>query len=145
MVEITQQPIDPQAVVAEVASEKAGAVATFDGVVRNQARGKRVTHLFYEGYSPMALKELERIRQETLQRWPGTRVAIVHRLGRLEIGESSVFIAVSSAHRAAAFEACRHVIDTLKTSVPIWKKEHYEDGETWIEGYSQQGRPAHSQ
>ncbi|MEE8584599.1 MAG: molybdenum cofactor biosynthesis protein MoaE [Acidobacteriota bacterium] len=145
MVEITQHPIDPQAMVAKVAAEKAGALVTFDGVVRNQARGKRVTHLFYEGYSPMALKELERIRQEALKRWPGTRVAIAHRLGRLEIGESSVFIAVSSAHRAAAFEACRHVIDTLKTSVPIWKKEHYEDGETWIEGYSQAGRPAHSQ
>ncbi len=145
MVEITQQPIDPQAVVAKVASEEAGAVVTFDGVVRNHARGKRVTHLFYEGYSPMALKEMQRIREGTLKRWQGTKVAIVHRLGRLEIGESSVFIAVSSAHRSAAFEACRNVIDQLKSSVPIWKKEHYEDGETWIEGYSQESRPAHSQ
>ena len=85
----------------------------------------------------MALKELEKIRVEAMQRWPLNGMAIVHRVGRMEIGESSVVIAVSSAHREDAFEACRFAIDTLKTIVPIWKKEHYEDGEVWIEGYGQ--------
>jgi len=85
----------------------------------------------------MALKELEKIRAEAMQRWPLNGMAIVHRVGRMEIGESSVVIAVSSAHRKDAFEACRFAIDTLKKTVPIWKKEHYEDGEVWIEGYGQ--------
>jgi molybdopterin synthase catalytic subunit len=108
---------------------------TFDGVVREHARGKAVTHLFYEAYPRMALKEMEKIRLEAMSRWPIHEMAIVHRVGRLEIGESSVFVAVSSAHRGDAFEACRHAIDTLKKTVPIWKKEHYRDGEVWIEGY----------
>lgn len=135
MTEIVSQPIDVPAVLRSVTSPQAGAVVTFDGTVRNHARGKKVTHLFYESYGEMALPEMEKIRQEALRRWPIQKLSIVHRIGQIEIGESSVFIAVSAAHRKDAFEACRFVIDTLKTTVPIWKKEHYEDGEVWIEGY----------
>ena len=134
MIEIVTSPIDPKQVVEAVSSPAAGAVVTFDGTIRNHARGKPVTHLFYEAYAPMALKELKKIQREAMRRWPLQKMALVHRLGRMEIGESSVFIAVSAAHRADAFEACRFAIDTLKTNVPIWKKEFYEDGEVWIEG-----------
>jgi molybdopterin synthase catalytic subunit len=135
VIELVTTPIDPDQVVRTVASPKAGAVVTFDGIVRDHARGKSVTHLFYEAYPEMAKTEMAKIREQALERWPLQGLAIVHRTGRLEIGESSVFIAVASAHRADAFEACRFAIDTLKTSVPIWKQEHYEDGEVWIEGY----------
>ena len=121
--------------IEEASSPKAGAIVTFDGVVRNHARGKKVTHLYYEAYPKMAEKEMTKIREETIKRWSLEGMAMVHRIGRLEIGDSSVFIAISSSHRAEAFEACRFAIDSLKTSVPIWKKEHYEDGEIWIEGY----------
>jgi len=135
VIELVTTPIDHVEVVRSVASPRAGAVATFDGVVRDHARGKAVTHLFYEAYPEMAKTEMVRIREQAFEKWPLQGMAIVHRTGRLEVGESSVFIAVASAHRADAFEACRFAIDTLKTSVPIWKKEHYEDGEVWIEGY----------
>ncbi len=135
MIELVQGPIDRASVVEAVASPEAGAIATFDGTVRRTARGKVVRHLFYEAYSAMAVKEMAKIREEALRRFPILEMAIVHREGRMEIGESSVFIAVSSAHRGDAFDACRFAIDTLKTTVPIWKKEHYLDGEVWIEGY----------
>lgn len=133
MIRLVSEPIDPQAVVQAVSSPQAGAVVTFDGVVRNHARGKEVTHLYYEAYPEMAWAQMRKIRQQAMERWPLTGMAIVHRIGRLEIGESSVFIAVSSPHRKDAFEACRFAIDTLKQCVPIWKKEHYRDGEVWIE------------
>ncbi len=135
MIRIVQEPIDAEPILRAVARPECGAVVTFDGVVRRTARGKTVTHLFYDAYQPMALKEMSKIREEAMGRWPIHEMAIVHRLGRLEIGESSVFVAVSAPHRGDAFEACRHAIDTLKKTVPIWKKEHYEDGEVWIEGY----------
>ena len=135
MIRIVEGPIDRNAVIEEASSSKAGAIVTFDGVVRNHARGKKVTHLYYEAYPKMAEKEMTKIREETIKRWSLEGMAMVHRIGRLEIGDSSVFIAISSSHRAEAFEACRFAIDSLKTSVPIWKKEHYEDGEIWIEGY----------
>ncbi len=135
MIRIVESKIDREEVVQSVATPESGAIATFDGTVRNQSREKPVTHLHYEAFPEMALKELEKIRAEAMQRWPLNGMAIVHRVGRMEIGESSVFIAVSSAHRKDAFEACRFAIDTLKTTVPIWKKEHYQDGEVWIEGY----------
>ena len=128
-------PIDRLAVLKAVFRPDAGAVVTFDGTVRNHAHGKPVTHLYYETYREMALREMENIRQRALQQWSLGELAIVHRVGRLDIGESSVFVAVSSAHRAEAFQACRFTIDTLKTTVPIWKREHYQDGEVWIEGY----------
>ena len=137
MIRIVESKIDREEVVQSVATPESGAIATFDGTVRNQSREKPVTHLYYEAFPEMALKELEKIRAEAMQRWSLNGMAIVHRVGRMEIGESSVFIAVSSAHRKEAFEACRFAIDTLKTIVPIWKKEHYQDGEVWIEGYGQ--------
>jgi len=137
MIRIVESKIDREEIVQSVSTPESGAIATFDGMVRNHAREKPVTHLHYEAFPEMALKEMEKIRAEALLRWPLNGMAIVHRVGRMEIGESSVFIAVSSAHRKDAFEACRFAIDTLKTTVPIWKKEHYEDGEVWIEGYGQ--------
>ncbi len=137
MIRIVKSKIDREEIVQSVATPESGAIATFDGMVRNHARERPVTHLHYEAFPEMALKELEKIRAEAMQRWPLNGMAIVHRVGRMEIGESSVFIAVSSAHRKDAFEACRFAIDTLKTTVPIWKKEHYQDGEVWIEGYGQ--------
>ena len=137
MICMVDSTIDRRKVVDSVAGPCSGAIVTFDGTVRDNARGKTVTHLSYEAYPEMALKELQKIRDQAMQRWPLNRMAIVHRIGRMEIGESSVFIAVSSAHRGDAFEACRFAIDTLKTTVPIWKKEHYQDGEVWIEGYDQ--------
>ncbi len=135
MIELVKTPIDRGAVLEAVASPEAGAVAAFDGTVRRTARGKEVRYLYYEAYPAMAVKEMAKIRDEALRRFPILDLAIVHRIGRLEIGESSVFIAVSSAHRGDAFQACRFAIDTLKTTVPIWKKEHYVDGEVWIEEY----------
>ncbi len=135
MIRIVKSKIDREEIVQSVATPESGAIATFDGMVRNHARERPVTHLHYEAFPEMALKELEKIRAEAMQRWPLNGMAIVHRVGRMEIGESSVFIAVSSAHRKDAFEACRFAIDTLKTTVPIWKKEHYQDGEVWIEDY----------
>ena len=137
MIRIVEDQIDFDEVIQAVSSQSAGALVTFDGRVRELSRGKRVTHLYYEVYEEMALRELEALREEVLEKWPVSNVAIVHRVGRLEIGESSVVIAVSSPHRREAFEACRYLIDTLKTRVPIWKKESYEDGETWIEGPEQ--------
>ena len=137
MIDIVESPIDRRKVVDSVTTPGSGAIVTFDGTVRDNARGKPVTHLYYEAYPEMALKELHKIRDQAMQRWPLNEVSIIHRVGRMEIAESSVFIAVSSAHRGDAFEACRFAIDTLKTTVPIWKKEHYEDGEVWIEGYEQ--------
>lgn len=135
MIQIIDAPINRQETIQSVASPEAGAIVTFDGVVRNNARGKKVTHLYYEAYAELARRELQKIENTAMQRWPLQAIAIVHRVGRLEIGESSVFIVVSAAHRHDAFEASRYAIDTLKTTVPIWKKEHYEDGEVWIEGH----------
>lgn len=135
MIRIVESAIDREKLVQSVSSSGSGAIVTFDGTVRDNAREKPVTHLYYEAFPEMALKELEKIRAEAMRCWPLNDMAIVHRVGRMEIGESSVVIAVSSAHRQAAFEACRWAIDTLKTTVPIWKKEHYQDGEVWVEGY----------
>ncbi len=133
-VELTAGPIDPRAVEARVAHAGAGAVCTFHGVTRDHNLGREVGHLEYEAYPAMALPALDRIAADIAARWPGARAALVHRVGRLEIGEASVVIAVSAPHRAAAFEACRYAIDALKTTVPIWKKEVWADGEAWIEG-----------
>jgi molybdopterin synthase catalytic subunit len=106
----------------------------FEGVVRNQTRGRTTLYLDYEAYEEMALEQLELLADEALRRFQIRDVAIVHRLGRLEIGETSVLIAVLSAHRGAAFDACRWLIDTLKGTVPIWKKEYFEDGAVWADG-----------
>jgi molybdopterin synthase catalytic subunit len=132
MVLLTREPIDLAALHATTAAD--GAVCLFVGVVRNENDGRAVRHLEYEAYEDMALPLMHEIADAARRRWPVTSVRLVHRLGRMEIGEASVAVAVASPHRAEAFEACRYVIDALKTSVPIWKKEFYADGAVWREG-----------
>lgn len=132
MYEIVAQPIDAAAVAAAVGDPAAGAICTFVGTTRDHHQGRRVTQLEYEAYPEMALAELRKIGAEAARRWPIARVAIVHRIGVVPIGESSVVIAVSAAHRDAAFDACRYAIDRLKEVVPIWKKEHFVGGAVWI-------------
>lgn len=134
LADVTRDPIDVTLTEAAVSHPGAGAVVSFSGVVRDNNRGEQVTHLEYEAYEPMARAELRRIAGEVAERWPGSRVAVLHRIGRLEIGEASVVISVSSPHRAAAFEGCRHVIERIKETVPIWKREHAGSGEVWLEG-----------
>jgi MoaE-MoaD fusion protein len=133
-VALTRAEIQAEPLILKVRTPADGAVVTFDGCVRNHSLGRRTLHLEYESYEPMALSEMRAIGDELHKMFAIDRVAIVHRLGRLEIGETSVFIAVSAAHRAAAFEACRWAIDTLKRTVPIWKKEFFEDGAVWADG-----------
>ena len=132
-IEVTTEPLSERAVAQAVEDPGAGALALFSGVVRNQTGGRRVKFLEYEAHGPMAVAKMREIGRAIRERWPMVgRIALVHRIGRLEIGESSVMIAVSSPHRGEAFEACRFAIDTLKETVPIWKKEHFEDGEVWV-------------
>jgi MoaE-MoaD fusion protein len=125
-------PLDVAAVLREVESPEAGAVASFVGTVRRHSRGRDVVHLDYEAYEEMAEEMLAQLGSELTERHGLTAVAIHHRLGRVEIGEASVAIAVSAPHRSAALDACREAIETLKTSIPLWKKEVYEGGEEWI-------------
>jgi len=132
MVRLTRSPIDLSELLA--ASPVDGALCLFAGVVRNHNATRAVGHLEYEAYEEMALAELRSIEMDARHQWPISELRIVHRLGRLEIGEVSVAVAVTSPHRAEAFDACRHVIDTLKKTVPIWKKEFYADGSVWLEG-----------
>jgi molybdopterin synthase catalytic subunit len=129
---VTEKPLSLQAVVDEVADENAGAVATFTGTVRRQSRGREVERLEYEAYAEMAEDVMARLAADLQSRHELCAVAIHHRVGRLELGEASVVIAVSAPHRQAALEACREAIDTLKETVPLWKKEVYEGGEEWI-------------
>jgi molybdopterin synthase catalytic subunit len=129
---LTSDAIDLEAVVAEVADKRAGAIATFVGTTRVTSRGRTVTHLEYEAFEGMAEQEMERIAEDLLRRYDLVAVAITHRVGRVEIGESSVAIAISAPHRADALAACKDAIDTLKETVPLWKKEVYEGGEEWI-------------
>jgi molybdopterin synthase catalytic subunit len=130
---MTSEPLSEAAATAAVAHPEAGGLVVFSGVVRNETGGRRVKFLEYEAYQPMAEARMREIGQMVRARWPGVKaVAMVHRVGRLEIGEASVIIAVSAAHRAEAFEACRYAIDRLKETVPVWKKEHFEDGEVWV-------------
>lgn len=132
VIELTDAPISTDRVLRAVADPRAGAVVLFLGVVRDNARGRRVDHLIYEAYEALARRELEKIAAAATARWPVTRVAIVHRTGRLGVGEPSVAVAVSAPHRGEAFEAGRYMIDTLKQTVPIWKKEVWEGGAAWI-------------
>jgi MoaE-MoaD fusion protein len=130
---VVDEPLSPDAIAAAVDDPGAGGVVVFSGVVRNQTDGRPVKFLEYEAHAPMAEAKMREIGDAARARWAGVRrVAILHRIGRLEIGESSVLIAVSAAHRGDAFEACRYAIDTLKRTVPVWKKEHFEDGEIWV-------------
>jgi molybdopterin synthase catalytic subunit len=131
VVELTRSPIDLAALQAAAPSD--GALCLFVGVVRDHHQGRAVSRLEYEAYEEMALAELAAIEREARRRWPLGDLRIVHRLGPLEIGEASVAVAVVSPHRAEAFEACRYAIDTLKQTAPIWKKEFYADGSSWIE------------
>ncbi len=131
---IVREPIDTQRTVAAIKRGEDGATVVFEGVVRNQTRGRKTLYLDYEAYEEMALGQIESLADQAVHRFRIREVAIVHRLGRLEIGETSVLIAVASAHRAAAFDACHWLIDTLKRTVPIWKKEYFEDGAVWADG-----------
>jgi molybdopterin synthase catalytic subunit len=131
---LIHDPIDPATLIDHVRAAADGAVVTFDGCVRNQSHGRRTLYLDYEAYEPMAVAKMREIAAAARGQFSIDRVAIAHRLGRLEIGETSVFIAVSAPHRPAAFDACRFAIDTLKRTVPIWKKEYFEDGAVWADG-----------
>jgi molybdopterin synthase catalytic subunit/molybdopterin converting factor small subunit len=131
---LVREKIDTQGVLAKLKQPAAGAAVVFEGVVRDNTRARRTLYLDYEAYEEMALKQMDVLAEQALQQFPIRDVAMVHRLGRLEIGEASVLIVVASAHRAAAFDACRWLIDTLKRTVPIWKKEHFEDGVVWADG-----------
>jgi len=131
---IVRGAIDTPGVLARIKHGEDGAAVVFEGVVRNQTRGRRTLYLDYEAYEEMALAEMEKLAEQALKQFAVRDVALVHRLGRLEIGETSVLIVVASAHRAAAFDACRWLIDTLKRTVPIWKKEYFEDGAVWADG-----------
>lgn len=132
--EITREPINIADLRARLLRGDSGAVVIFDGVVRNNTKGRPTRYLEYEGYEEMALKTLRQIGREVHEQWSINRFGVVHRLGRMEISESSVVIIVTSAHRRIAFEACHYAIDRLKKIVPIWKKEFFEDGEVWVEG-----------
>ena len=128
---LLRSPIDAAAIVRDVRADPDGAIVTFDGFVRNESHGRRTLYLDYEAYETMALSKMREIGQLLHEKFAIHRLAIVHRLGRLQIGETSVFIAVSAPHRGPAFDACRLAIDTLKRTVPIWKKEYFQDGAVW--------------
>ncbi|MBL5767586.1 molybdenum cofactor biosynthesis protein MoaE [Heyndrickxia sporothermodurans] len=130
--EIIKEPISIESVVSKVVQREAGAITTFIGTVRELTNGKRTLYLEYEAYISMAVKKLEQIGQEISERWPGTKTAITHRIGRLGITDIAVVIATSTPHRAESYEANRYAIERIKEIVPIWKKEHWEDGEKWI-------------
>lgn len=133
-VSLVHQRIDAHPTVTSLERPEDGALVIFDGLVRNNTRGRRTLYLVYEAYEEMALAQMRELAVKALADFAIRDAAIVHRLGRIEVGESSVLIAVASAHRAAAFDACRWLIDTLKKTVPIWKKEHFEDGAIWADG-----------
>jgi molybdopterin converting factor subunit 1 len=133
-VSIIREPIDTLAALDRMKRGEDGAAVVFEGVVRNQTRGRKTLYLDYEAYADMALRQMEGLREQALKQFQVRDVVLIHRLGRLTIGETSVLIVVASAHRAAAFDACRWLIDTLKRTVPIWKKEYFEDGAVWADG-----------
>ena len=135
MITLTVDPIDVATALAYLQSDQAGAIDLFLGVVRDNTQERPVDRLEYEAYDRMAITEMQKIADEAQQRWPILRYAIIHRKGTLTIGETAVFIGVSTAHRADAFEACRYIIDTIKQTVPIWKKEVFTDGEAWVNAH----------
>jgi len=134
VIQLTREPLDRGALVTAVSYPSVGGIVVFEGVVRDNARGKQVRYLEYDAYEEMAMEQIRTIIAEAQQRWGVERVAVAHRFGRLKIGEASIIIVVASPHRSEAFDACRYIIDTLKRTVPIWKKEVTTDGETWVEG-----------
>ncbi|MGN6638834.1 MAG: molybdenum cofactor biosynthesis protein MoaE [Mucilaginibacter sp.] len=131
-IQISNKALDIQSCIDWVMTPQSGGIDVFIGTVRNSTKGKTVIRLEFEAYEPMALKEMQKIADLAFEKWPVQKLLIHHRTGTLQIGEVPVIIAVSCAHRDAAFEACRYVIDTLKHTVPIWKKEVFADGETWV-------------
>jgi len=131
-IQISDKPLNIQACIDWAMHPECGGIDVFIGTVRDKTKGKQVIKLEFESYETMAIKEMQKIADDVLQKWPVKKILIHHRTGVLSIGEVPVVIAVSAAHRAAAFEACRYTIDTLKETVPIWKKEIFEDGEVWV-------------
>ncbi|MCB0593813.1 MAG: molybdenum cofactor biosynthesis protein MoaE [Lewinellaceae bacterium] len=131
-IQLLHTPLQPQQCINFVTSESAGGIDVFIGTVRNQTKGKRVVRLEFEAYEPMAISEMRKIAEQVKMRWPAEKIAFHHRAGTLYPGEIAVVIAVSTPHRKASFEACQYAIDTLKETVPIWKKEVFEDGEVWV-------------
>ena len=129
---LSSQPLSEDNCLNAVSDDGAGGTVVFVGTVRNQTKGKRVVRLEFEAYGPLAEKEMRKIADSVVDKWQALHVAIHHRVGVLDIGEAPVIIAVSTPHRKAAFEACEYAIDTLKETVPIWKKEIFEDGEVWV-------------
>jgi MoaE-MoaD fusion protein len=143
-IQIVREPIATTAILERLKCPPDGAAVVFEGIVRNNTRGRRTLYLDYESYEPMALKEMKSLAEQARQRFGVNGVSIIHRLGRLQVGEISVLIVVTSAHRGPGFEACRWIIDTLKKTVPIWKKEYFEDGAVWADGEpfpEEMGRP----
>lgn len=134
MFRVSDQRLDASAVAASVEDDRCGAIATFVGTVRNHNAGRSVQWLDYEAYAPLAVRSFERIAEEARERWPDVRLAIHHRTGRVDVGQSSVVIAAASPHRADAFGAARYAIERIKQITPIWKHEHFDGGEVWIEG-----------
>ncbi|MGH9375191.1 MAG: molybdenum cofactor biosynthesis protein MoaE [Terriglobia bacterium] len=132
--QITREPIDRVNFPQLLGTPEDGAVVVFEGIVRNHSRGRKTIYLEYEAYEPMAISTLRQIGEDVRRQFPVSRTGMVHRIGRIEIGEASVLIAVTSAHRAAAFDGCRYAIDELKRRAPIWKKEYFEDGSAWADG-----------
>jgi molybdopterin synthase catalytic subunit len=136
MIKISAEPIDIQACIDAAQSERAGAIDVFVGTVRNHNNSKSVVRLEFEAYDAMAVKKMEELAQQAKSRWEIEKIVMVHRKGVLDIGDVAVVIAVSTPHRAASFEACQWLIDTLKQVVPIWKKEIYQNGEEWLEAHA---------
>src|SRR5215204_621172 len=135
-VAVTSAPLDLQALIGEIAKSTTadGAITSFVGLVREQNQGRRVSFLEYEAYEPLAVRTLQLIIDEARQQWADTRTGVYHRTGRLELGEASIIIVAASPHRAHAFAACRYTIERVKQIVPIWKHEHFEGGDVWLEG-----------
>ncbi len=131
-IQLSSNPLNPQTCLDFVSNDAAGGIVSFVGTVRNQTKGKEVLYLDFEAYEPMAIKEMRKIAERASERWPVEKMAIHHRVGHLKVGEIAVVIVVATPHRKAAFEACEFAIDTLKETVPIWKKERFEDGDVWV-------------
>lgn len=140
---ITREPIPTQELANGLKAAEDGAVVVFEGIVRNHSCGRKTLYLEYEAYEPMAIRKMEEVGREVREKFSIDRIGMIHRVGRLEIGETSVAIIVTSAHRRAAFDACRYAIDRLKQIVPIWKKEYFEDGGVWAEGEKRIGILTH--
>jgi molybdopterin synthase catalytic subunit len=135
MIEITDKQIEIQRIIDAAFSDKAGAVNTFIGTVRNQTKDKKVSRLEYEAYEPMAISEIKKIIEQANDKWAITGYAVSHRIGTLYPGDVAVVVAISTPHRKASFEACQYIIDSLKETVPIWKREFFEDGDQWVSSH----------